>query len=111
MRILLLLLFGHALADYPLQGDFLSRAKRRGGIPGVPWLCALSAHALIHAGSVYLITNSALWAVVEFFMHGFIDYCKCEGLLGEGEHAFWLDQYLHFICKVACAVGVMEGLA
>jgi hypothetical protein len=32
------LIAGHALADYPLQGDFLSRAKNRSApIPGFPW--------------------------------------------------------------------------
>lgn len=32
------LVAGHALADYPLQGDFLARAKNRAApIPGVPW--------------------------------------------------------------------------
>ena len=36
--ILFWLMVGHALADYPLQGDFLAKAKNRTApIPGVPW--------------------------------------------------------------------------
>lgn len=34
----LMLLAGHALCDYPLQGDFLAKAKNRAApLPGVPW--------------------------------------------------------------------------
>lgn len=47
------LLAGHALADYPLQGDFLSKAKNRTApIPGVPWQQALGAHVVIHGAFV-----------------------------------------------------------
>jgi hypothetical protein len=56
--LLIALLTAHALADYPLQGDFLSKAKNRmAPIPGVPWRQALGAHAFIHAGAVALITG------------------------------------------------------
>jgi hypothetical protein len=47
------LLAGHALADYPLQGDFLSKAKNRAApIPGVPYWQALGAHVAIHGAFV-----------------------------------------------------------
>lgn len=54
-----LLVFGHMLGDYPLQGDFLSKAKNRyAPIAGVPWYQALGAHSAIHAGFVGIITGS-----------------------------------------------------
>lgn len=54
------LIAGHALADYPLQGDFLSKAKNRSQpIPGVPYWQALGAHVVIHGAFVAFITG--LW--------------------------------------------------
>ena len=51
--LLWLLLCGHALCDYPLQGDFLARGKNHTDpIPGIPWVHCLVAHALIHGGMV-----------------------------------------------------------
>lgn len=48
MRNMLALMIGlHMLADYPLQGDFLAKAKnRRVPVPGVPWWQALGAHSI-----------------------------------------------------------------
>ena len=38
LTIFAMMVVGHVLADYPLQGDFLSRAKNRfSPIVGVPW--------------------------------------------------------------------------
>jgi hypothetical protein len=100
MPMLLAMLVWHAIADYPLQGDFLAKAKNRfAPIPGVPWAQALGAHALIHAGGVWLITGSLWLALAEFVLHAFIDYSKCYGSIG-----FNTDQSLHVGCKVAWAV-------
>ena len=91
------MLVSHAVADYPLQGDFLAKAKNHAApIPGVPWWIALAAHSLIHAGAVMLITGSLLLAVAEFWCHMFIDHAKCRGLFG-----FTADQALHVACKLA----------
>lgn len=110
------LLVGHALADYPLQGSFLSTAKRRNGIVTVPWQIALSAHALIHAGFVAALTGSPYLGLAEFVLHSLIDFAKCEGWLTprnqysdmaklRGERtAFWIDQSLHVACKALWAV-------
>lgn len=90
------LLVGHALADYPLQGDFLSRAKNRvAAIAGVPWYQALGAHSLIHAGIVGAITGSVWLAAAEFVSHFVIDDLKCTGRL-----TFNQDQSLHMVCKL-----------
>ena len=91
-----LMLFAHALADYPLQGDFLSRAKNRASaLPGVPWYQAMGAHTLIHGGFVYLITGSITLGILEVASHFIIDDLKCTG-----EIDFNLDQALHVLCKM-----------
>lgn len=91
-----LLLVGHALADYPLQGDFLARAKNRTmPLPGIPWWQALGAHVTIHAGFVGVITGSLWLALAEALSHFLIDDAKCRGRL-----TFNQDQALHVGCKV-----------
>lgn len=90
------LLVGHVIADYPLQGDFLAKAKNRAmPIPGVPWRLALWSHALIHGGFVALLTNSVSLGVVETILHAWIDDLKCRGRITYGA-----DQLLHVLCKV-----------
>lgn len=89
------LIIGHFIADYPLQGDFLAKAKNHlAPIPLVPFYQALIAHAAIHAGVVWYITGSGLLAMCEFLLHSLIDYLKCDGKLTFNE-----DQLAHVICK------------
>jgi hypothetical protein len=95
LGLFLMLLFWHALADYPLQGDFLSRAKRRDGVPGFPWYQALFWHSAIHAGGVVVITGSLWMGLVELVAHGMIDYGKCQQRFGIN-----VDQALHVATKV-----------
>lgn len=96
---LMLLLAGHALCDYPLQGDFLAKAKNRANpIPGVPWYQALGAHALIHGGMVALVTKSPLMGVAETVIHAVTDDLKCKGRL-----SFNQDQAIHVACKLLWA--------
>lgn len=91
-----LLIVGHALADYPLQGDFLAKAKNHTApISGVPWWQALLAHSAIHAGAVLLVTGSLILMLLEFFVHTITDYAKCSGLI-----SFNTDQAIHIVCKV-----------
>lgn len=97
--ILCLLIVGHALADYPLQGDFLSRAKNRTApLAGVPWWQALTAHAVIHAGTVGIITGSVGLGLAEGVVHWLTDDLKCRGRI-----SFNTDQAIHIGCKVAWA--------
>lgn len=92
----------HLLADYPLQGDFMAKAKNHTApITGIPWLTVLFSHAAIHAGFVGLITGSWICAVIELFAHALIDYSKCNG-----EISFNIDQALHILCKVGYAVAI-----
>lgn len=100
LSMLGLMLAAHALADYPLQGDFLAKAKNRTApIPGVPWYQALGAHAAIHAGFVGVITGSLSLALAEATAHFVIDDMKCRGRVG-----FNADQALHIACKLVWAV-------
>ncbi|MEM7699008.1 MAG: DUF3307 domain-containing protein [Verrucomicrobiota bacterium] len=103
--VLFALVIGHALADFPLQGDFLSRGKNRhlpppkladgDSQPSYLWAFLMSAHAMIHAGFVWVITGSILFAALEFILHWLIDVLKCEGKTG-----FAMDQFLHVATKV-----------
>lgn len=96
VEMMLVLLAVHAVCDYPLQGDFLAKAKNhKTPIPGVPWSTALSSHALIHGGGVWLVTGSWILLVVEFVAHTLIDFAKSDGRL-----TFNQDQSLHIACKV-----------
>lgn len=103
MTVFLLMLAWHALADYPLQGDFLAKAKNRTTpIPGVPWYQALGAHAAIHGAGVGVVTGSVWLGLAEFVLHALIDDTKCKGRIG-----FNTDQGLHFACKALWAVLVV----
>lgn len=72
--VLLYLLAGHAIADYPLQGD---------------------CHATIHALAVFLATGSMAFAIGELIAHTIIDHTKCAGRI-----SYNTDQKLHILCKL-----------
>ena len=89
----------HALADFPLQGDYIARQKVRATADGTTeWMVALAAHALIHAGGVWLVTGSRLLGVAELVLHVAIDVLK-----GNGRFGLAADQLLHLGCKAAYA--------
>ena len=107
------LLITHAVGDFALQGSFLSQAKNRHaelsqffseGAPRSLWWNALFAHALIHAGGVWLVTGYVVLAFAELVLHFLIDYAKCENWIG-----FSLDQTLHRLCKVLYVVLLFLG--
>lgn len=101
MELFFKLFIGHALADYPLQGDFLSKLKSRRfkviDDEGI-WFLSLIQHASIHAGFVWLFTSSALLAMWELIAHTIIDYLKCEKKI-----SYIQDQLLHVACKLLWA--------
>ncbi len=106
VTLLFALIIGHALGDFPLQSEFLARGKDRHdnrGYPDTPpktlWIYCLSAHALTHAGIVWLITGSALLGLAEFFLHWLIDFSKAERWLN-----FHTDQWTHMGCKLVYAI-------
>lgn len=112
LQALFALCIGHAIADFPLQGEYLATGKNRRFLirlqdPSRPvhiWFACMSAHCLIHAGFVWLITGSSLLGFVEFVIHWLIDTVKCEG-----KTTFNQDQALHIICKIAYVSAAMAG--
>lgn len=103
MELFFLLLVGHAVCDFVLQGPVMgsgkSRRRWRSGefAPDFPpWYAWLGAHALTHGGAVTLLSGSWGLGALEAVLHGVIDHLKCEERIG-----FHLDQGLHLLCKVA----------
>lgn len=93
----LLLLAAHALCDFPLQGEYLAKGKDGTNPANAEvWPLCMSAHALIHAGAVQLVTGRIELAMAELVMHWTIDCVKCEKRIG-----FVTDQVLHIACKLA----------
>lgn len=111
----LAMIIGHALGDYPLQGAFLASCKNRntdssiffGGsaVPDLLWFHALTAHSLIQAGIVWLISGSAVLAVIELVVHWITDFIRCEGWIG-----FSTDQFVHSGTKVVFAFLLVYGV-
>jgi len=94
------LIGAHALADYPLQGDFLAKAKNRAApIQGVPYWQALGAHSAIHGAFVALITGVWWLFLAEAVIHWLTDDAKCTGKI-----SFNQDQAIHLLCKAAWLV-------
>lgn len=91
ITLFILMLAGHWLADYPLQGDFLAKAKQSGPLR----VYHLIAHAGIHAGAVLLITSSVVLALIEWVAHTMIDELKVRNKI-----TFAQDQALHIAFKV-----------
>jgi hypothetical protein len=103
VQIFFLLAIGHALMDYPLQGEFLASCKNRQFLiqradparPASIWIICMACHCLLHAAAVWFITGCVILACIEFVLHFIIDVVKCEGYT-----SFNQDQLLHFGCKV-----------
>lgn len=103
---LFLLVVGHALGDFVLQPEAMGYGKNRNDkihnkehslFPH--WYYWMTAHALVHGGIVYLITDSLMLGCIETAIHWVTDFSKCEGWIGID-----LDQGIHIACKVAYAV-------
>lgn len=103
-----LLIAGHALADFPLQGDTTAVNKNRHAktelqkhVPAFYWL---GSHAIIHGAAVGLITGSVGLGIAETIMHGMIDFGKCEKL-----YSIHIDQFLHVLCKIVWLIIMMSS--
>ena len=101
-QVFFALVIGHAVADFPLQGEYLALGKNRRYLtrlkdpnrPPEMWVFCMGAHCLIHAGTVWVITGSSLLGVVELGVHWALDQAKCEG-----KTSFAADQWAHVGCK------------
>ena len=115
MELLILffqLLVGHAAGDFVLQPGPMSAGKNRHnhlqrqyGEEFPPWYYWLSAHALVHAGIVFLLTGSFLCALLEALCHWLIDYGKCEKAFN-----LHVDQLLHVACKGVYCMVLLYGI-
>ncbi len=95
----------HALADFPLQGDYIAKQKaRRQADSNSVWIVALLAHCVIHAGGVWLVSGSLAFGFTELVLHGLIDFSK-----GEEKFGLIADQLLHVGCKLAYALVLAYG--
>lgn len=110
-NLLFALLIGHALADYPLQGEYLALHKNRHFRPSGPqqqpkglWIHCLLAHCLIHAGFVWMVTGRVVFAAAELVFHFLLDAAKCERKI-----SFHTDQCLHAACKVLYVAVLLLG--
>jgi hypothetical protein len=112
VQVFLALSVGHAIADFPLQGEFLATCKNRHVLkklddplrPPSIWLTCMLVHCVTHAGAVWLITGSFLFGVIELVLHFIIDVLKCEGYTD-----FNMDQILHIACKVVYVIVAYAG--
>ena len=110
------LAIGHAFADFAWQSEFMATNKNRHlvpkdtdtGRPSSMWLHVLTAHCLVHAGTVWLILGDLkqawIFALAEFILHWFIDLVKCDG-----KTDFNQDQGLHYLCKAGYVIVLMLG--
>lgn len=105
MSTLFQLIIGHALADFTFQTDAMAKGKNRNRPvdpavipPGqklqTVWPYWLTSHALIHAGMVGVVLGRWDLALVEFVVHWFIDFGKCENWYG-----IHVDQGAHVVTK------------
>jgi Protein of unknown function (DUF3307) len=101
LEVFWLLVIAHAVTDYALQSLFMAEYKK----PGAPrldgetiWPWILSAHALVNAGGVLLVTGSVGLSLAEAALHWLIDYGK-----GRSAYGFHADQGLHLASKLLIA--------
>ncbi len=115
LQLFFALVIGHMVADYPLQTEFLAIGKNHrlpldqipGGLSGTRgvWIHCLTAHALIHGGTVWIITGSVILALCEVVLHWVIDFMKSAGWTN-----LHVDQLLHLVCKGAYVWVIHTGL-
>jgi hypothetical protein len=109
MVLLFKLLISHALCDFSLQTSPMASGKNRHNIPkddALPpgqkpatcWPYWLTAHALIHAGGVFVVTGNLWAALAQLVTHWMFDFVKCEGFTNPH-----MDQLMHTCVLVITA--------
>lgn len=99
MKTFFLLLCVHALTDFQLQNGAMHIRKRRDQADH--WYYWQTAHALICAGGVYVVTTSLFLAITEFVAHWIIDFAKSDKKI-----SLHRDQLCHLLCRVIYAFAV-----
>ena len=100
--LLIRLLLGHFVADFPLQGDKMAVEKCPGKDVTLNWRWWLSAHTGTHGFFVALLTGIPALGVAEMVCHFLIDFGKCR--FG---YKLIIDQILHWGCKLVWVLCVM----
>ena len=95
LDLLILLLLGHFLGDYPLQGDKMAVEKCPGCDKPMNWRWWLLAHSATHGFIVACLTGIPSIGLAEVGAHAVIDYGKCKL-----RYSLLVDQALHWLCKV-----------
>jgi len=99
MYMLFWLIAAHFIIDFPLQGDTVALQKspytNNALSKQVPWYYWMTAHSLMHAAGVLMITGSLEMAALELWFHWSIDFGKCGKWYG-----IHVDQALHILCKL-----------
>jgi len=102
LEIAVLLVMGHAVADFTLQPATMVAGKNRHheihkkADKNFPeWYYWMTAHSLNHGFAVYIVTGSFTFCIIETTLHWILDYLKCENRIN-----FHQDQALHLACKV-----------
>lgn len=94
----------HAIADYPLQGDFLSTFKGKNWIVMITHCLIWSS--IIYAGLIYFQLNELWHILFLFFGHMAIDKWKCNRS-GNGKELttdLLIDQLAHFVQIAICII-------
>ena len=95
LDLLILLILGHFVGDYSLQGDKMAIEKCPGKDVTIDWRWWLTAHTSTHGLIVALFTGVPLLGLAELAAHFLIDYGKCRI-----HYSLLIDQSLHLLCKV-----------
>jgi hypothetical protein len=105
LDLLILLILGHFLVDFPLQGDKMAVEKCPGKDVTLNWRWWLSAHAATHGFMVAVLTGVPILGLAETLIHGLIDFGKCR--FG---YKLIVDQALHWACKIIWVASMMVFL-
>ena len=93
------LVVGHAIADYPLQGDFLAKPKPHHAYSRGALVSGIGRSCSNAWGMVWALTGIVWLGLAEVAAHAVIDDAKCRGKL-----SFNMDQGLHIACKALWAL-------
>ncbi len=94
-NLLIVLIFGHFLADFPLQSDRMAVEKCPGKDEVLDWRWWLAAHTATHGLVVAVLTGVPFLGLAEMLCHAAIDYSKCRF-----RYPLIADQLMHWGCKV-----------